>query len=261
MSCLLNLKVWLISCAMLLGLAQPAAANPFDEAVAAYRAGDLVSSAALFEGLLDDVESRTARGPIFYNLGNIHFRQGEFMRAVAAYTAAVEAMPRSQTAWDNLELARSRAGLDPADKGDFAATVKRLVMVLSPAELAWIGWGLIGLLAIGLLVEMLRGGPGLRALIGVVLVLIAFDLAWMDVASARLSAAPAMVVSGGAVPLYAEPNVDYALGLKVSAGERVRVVDRLGAPGVRGAWVKVAGEEGTGWIKDSDLVSWSMRSL
>jgi tetratricopeptide (TPR) repeat protein len=187
-SCLLNLKVWLISCAMLLGLAQPAAANPFDEAVAAYRAGDLVSSAALFEGLLDDVESRTARGPIFYNLGNIHFRQGEFMRAVAAYTAAVEAMPRSQTAWDNLELARSRAGLDPADKGDFAATVKRLVMVLSPAELAWIGWGLIGLLAIGLLVEMLRGGPGLRALIGVVLVLIAFDLAWMDVASARLSA-------------------------------------------------------------------------
>ena len=52
------------------------------------------------------------------------------MRAVAAYTAAVEAMPRSQTAWDNLELARSRAGLDPADKGDFAATVKRLVMVL-----------------------------------------------------------------------------------------------------------------------------------
>lgn len=235
-----------------------AAQATFDEALRAYRAGDATSAQALFEGLLDAELDAGTRGPVLYNLGNVHFRAGRFAHAVAAYTAAVESLPRSRAAWDNLELARAKAGLDPADRGDFKATVQRLVMAVRPGELALAGWVLVALLAGACLLEMWRGGAWLKTLIVGCVALVAVDLIWLHFASARLAAAPAMVVESAT--LYAEPNTEHTLGRRAALGERVEVLARQGERGARGAWVKVRGDEGTGWLRDNELFDWSVRT-
>ena len=226
----------------------------FDEAVRAYRAGDLASARALFEALLADDLAPAARGPVLYNLGNLHYREGRFALAVAALTGAVEALPRSSDAWENLELARAKAGLDPADRGDLAATVDRVVGSARPGELEVAGWVLLALLALLAGLELFRGGPGLRAGLAAVLLLLVLDLAWLAHASARAAAPSAVVVESS--ELFAEPNADHPLGRRAALGERVAVEERLGARGARGTWVKVSADEGTGWLRETAVFDW-----
>ena len=226
----------------------------FDDAVRAYRAGDLASARALFEALLTNNLAPEARGPVLYNLGNLHYREGRFAFAVAALTGAVEALPRSSDAWENLELARAKAGLDPADRGDLAATAERVVGMARPGELELVGWVLLALLALLAGLELFRGGAGLRAGLALVLLLLVLDLAWLAHASARASAPSVVVVESS--ELFAEPNADHALGRRATLGERIEVLERLGAPGARGTWVKVATGEGTGWLQESAVYDW-----
>lgn len=255
----IGLVLWLAVPAARASQVTEAAGAQFDAAVEAYRVGDEASSAELFEELLASDLAAGARGPVFYNLGNVHFRRGDFLRAAAAYTAAAELMPRSGDVWHNLELARAKAGLDPADRGDLAATVDRIAAAVRPRELARAAWVLVALLAVLLAVELRRGGGGWRVAIALVVALLLADVYWLGQARERLTASPAMVVS--ATELHAEPNADHPLGLRVEAGARVTVLDRLGAAGSRGAWVRVETEDGPGWIRDDELFDWTTRSL
>jgi len=228
----------------------------FESAVEAYRAGDLATAEVLFDGLLDAGLSASDRAILLRNLGNIAYRQDEFMDAVAYYTAATREESRDGDLWHNLELARASAGLEPADAGDLAATAAHLFSLPTAAELRTAGWLLVGLLALVLLVEVLRGGTSPKVAAGLVVFALAGDLALLQVRSMTALEAPAMVVAADGVELSSEPRPGYPAGIDLEPAEVVEVIDRLGQQGQAGAWVKVQSAEGQGWLPESEVLSW-----
>ena len=131
-------------------------------ATKAYRAGDHVTAAALWQealGLARTQELGDAeRGRLLYNLGNAAYRQGDLLVAVAWYTAALRLTPRNPDLWANLELARSEVDLEPADRGDLAATLNRLLSSLTRPEAEWLVALALAVLALALGGEATRGG-------------------------------------------------------------------------------------------------------
>lgn len=185
---------------------------PAERAVLAYRAGDLETARVLFLEALEG-EPRPAgreRARLFYALGNVSARQDDWRAAVGWYEAARRLRPRDADTWANLELARARAGFEPADRGDLASTVARLLGLWTPAEsrLVALAGLLVAALALGF--EALRGGPaGRRVALAGVLVLLGSAAPWARhlAASGR---APALVIAPDPLPLRSEPRGDAA---------------------------------------------------
>ena len=212
-------------------------------AAEAYRGQDYGTAAALWQDALQGTTLAEERGRLLYNLGNTAFRRERPFEAVGWYTAALRLTPRDGDLWTNLELARSEAGLDPADRGDLASTSRRLVSSLTRAEAEWLllltllAWG--GLLA----GEALRGGRTWRRLawLGLALVLMSgAPLAWhLSHAGER----PLMVVQKGGTQGRSEPRPDAAALDRLEAGQVVQWRDEL--PG----WVGVHADGKDLWVR------------
>jgi tetratricopeptide (TPR) repeat protein len=237
-------------------VSQWTASAAFEEGVTAYRAGDLESAEAQFQKLLDAGLEPHDRAIVLYALGNIAFRSEAFLEAVACYTAASQAEPPSPDLWHNLELARARAGLDPADGGNLMATLAHLAALPPEASLWSAAWGLVGLFALVLLVEILRGGWLPKATAVVLALLLACDLALIQHRASSVLERPAMIITPGGASLCSEPNAERTLGITLEPGETVEVLDTLGTKGQPGAWIKVDAAEGTGWLDESEVFSW-----
>lgn len=233
----------------------PLAAQAFGDGVDAYRAGDLESARALFSELLEQALPPKDRGIVLFNLGNIEFRTEGFLKAVAYYTAATRSLGRDSDLWHNLELARSRAGLDPADNGDLAATVKALLALPSSLQLESAGWLLLLLFGLALAAEIYWGGRLPKVLALLIALVLLGDLGLLHQRSQAVWESPAMVIAPGGASLGSEPRADLRTGAELPPGEVVGVVDHLGKPGQAGAWVKVSSEQGTGWLKESETLS------
>ncbi len=221
----------------------------FDAAVEAFRAGDLETARHLWEELLASPDLADAdRALVAYDLGNLAFRESDFIEAATRYHAAIELEPRFADAWHNLELARSRAGLEAADRGDLAATVERLVAAPTGAELARATWLGLGLFALALLWEIRRGGllPRLAAGACLVLALGALGLgAWRD---SRALDAPAMVQAGGGAALRTDPDPSLPVVESLDPGARVELVERYAG------WARVRSGEATGWVRGDEVL-------
>ncbi|MDF1797645.1 MAG: SH3 domain-containing protein [Planctomycetota bacterium] len=213
-------------------------------AVEAYRAGDHATARTLWEGLLAEPSlSDAERARVSYDLGNLAFRGERFLEAVARYHATIELSPRHADAWHNLELARSRAGLEAADRGDLAATIERLLAAPTETELARASWLLLALLLLAIAWEIRRGGllPKLAAwgLFG----LLVAGLGLAFVRDSNALERPAMVVASGGAPLRAEPDRGLEVTESLAPGERVEVLDQLGI------WTRVRSGDATGWLE------------
>ena len=227
-----------------LGLeATPEAQTPSAGQVA-YRSGDYASAKAHWAGALEQTTGSARRGELLHNLGNAAFREGNFLEAVARYTSAVEHAPRQSDTWANLELARSRAGLEAADRGDLAATVERLYSILRLPELELLSFGVLALLGLCLLGEALRGGRLTRCL-AVIFLGLGLGLAALHTWRAvHTPAQRAMVTASGGAALRSEPNLDLPVILRVDGGGIIELVDSL--PG----WLRVRADGTLGWIED-----------
>ena len=221
-----------------------AATGPFELGVDAYRRGEYGEADAHWRKCLDQPLSDDDRARVTFNLGNAAWRRDDGFSAVGWYTAAVRSAPRHTDAWHNLEFVRSQQGLEPADRGDLGATVRRLLGLLRPGEartLAAIG---LFILALTLLVEALRGGRFARlgAAIGVfVFVLCSIPWLW-DVT--RADGDPLLVVRAPSVALRSEPRLALEAIDSLDGGEEVERIDEL--PG----WVRVETTDGTrGWVQ------------
>ncbi|MFT5079828.1 MAG: hypothetical protein ACI84E_000478 [Planctomycetota bacterium] len=215
---------------------------------AAYRSGDYASAKAHWSAALDQATSSAQRGSLLHNLGNAAFREDNFLEAVARYTAAIEHAPRQSDTWANLELSRSRAGLDAADRGDFAATVERLYSILRLPELELVTYGALALLGLALLGEALRGGRFTRFL-GVVFLGLALGLGALHTWRAEHTPAHrAMVTASGGVGLRSEPDLGLPVILRVDGGGMVERVDSL--PG----WLRVRVDSTMGWIEAKHIL-------
>jgi len=85
-------------------MAQPAA--QFAKANQEYAAGDFKAATADYEEL---VRSGQDTPNVFYNLGNVHFRQSNFGRAILNYERALALEPHHPEAQANLRVARDEA--------------------------------------------------------------------------------------------------------------------------------------------------------
>lgn len=221
---------------------EPGAPELDRRATAAYREQDYAAAEALWEDALERTAAPAERARLCYNLGNAAYRQGDALGAVAWYTASLQLRPRDGDAWKNLELARSQADLEPADRGDLAATTRRLLSSLTRSEAEWLL--LVALLAWGVCLggEALRGGRTWRRLAGLGLLgvlVAAAPLAWHLTRPEE----PLMVVQEGGAPGRSEPRADAATLTRLAAGEVVRRRDAL--PG----WVGVRAEGEDLWVR------------
>jgi len=221
-------------------------------ATEAYRAGDHVTAEALWREALSAAGTQEVgdleRGRLLYNLGNALYRQGNLLVAVAWYTAALRLTPRDPDLWANLELARSEVDLEPADRGDLAATLNRLLESLTLPEAEWSAALALALLALALGGEALRGGLLWRRLATGALVVTLLASAPLLRHLAIEGTRPLLVVQEGGTQGRSEPRSDSAPLARLEAGQRVQRLDAL--PG----WVRV---EGAGdrplWVREASV--------
>ena len=243
MSCR-SLLLWAL---LWFAMGSPAAAQEPGEV--AYRAGDYTSAHAHWTGALAGATDAAIRGDLLHNLGNAAFRQGKHLEAVARYTAAIEQSPRQADTWANLELARSKAGLDVADRGDLAATTRRLVTILRLPELEAVTFCALALFGLALLLEALRGGR-LPKVLGVLFLGLALGLASLHTWRAQSSSEQrSMVTASGGVALRSEPDLDLPIILRVDGGDLVERRDQL--PG----WLRVRSGGTLGWIEAQNVLA------
>jgi len=219
-------------------------------AVEAYRAGDLATARTHWSTLLAAGANDAERARLCYDLGNVACRAGRYPEAVGWYSAAQRLAPRDADVWANLEFARREAGLEPADRGDLSATLRRLLEAPTPREAellllaALTGWA--GILAF----EALRGGRWGRRLAlagGLGVALAAAPLAWQSLTAER---DPVLTIAARevGVAVRSEPRAEAALIAQLGPGERL---ERLGT---HGDWTELAlPDGGRGWAR-SDTV-------
>ena len=217
-------------------------------AIDAYRRGSYESAKGLWIAALESGEQLPAaeRARILHDVGNATFRAGQPLEAVGWYTASLRLRPRDGETWMNLEHARRTAKLEPADRGDLAATSWRLLTSVTHAESQWIALAGALLLAAVLAAEALRGGRLLRRLSIATTVLALASLAPWVVHDARAERDTILVIApdeaGSGV--HSEPRADAAVVANVAPGLELERLDEL--PG----WVKIEAIDGTaGWIE------------
>lgn len=231
------------------GASEGASEGAFERGVEAYRRGDHAEAASAWRASLGGELDPLARARVYFNLGNAHWRAGESLAAIACYTAAVRLDPRHADAWENLELARAKASLPPADGGDLGATLERLLTSLHPSERRVLLFGALLLWALVLVLETRFGGQGLRAALltasGLVLLC---ALPWAHGLLAPGRERPMLVIASDGAALRSEPLEARDTVGELSALEEVERLDEL--PG----WVRVERADGLrGWVRAETL--------
>lgn len=230
-------------------LAPLAAQASFERGVEAYRRGDYREARAQWQATLGEDIDALGRARVYYDLGNAAWRAGEELAAIACYSAAVRLDPRHAEAWQNLELARAKAGLPPADAGDLAATLRRLLANLRPDERRTLLFAALCLWSVVLAFEVrFGGGPARAALLGATLVLVLAAVPWAYGHLARERLAPMLVISKSGVTLRNEPLEARAAVGELASLEEVERIDEL--PG----WVRVERADGQrGWVRSESV--------
>jgi tetratricopeptide (TPR) repeat protein len=222
----------------------------YQSALASYRA---LEYGPAHERLLQALElsaerSDAQRALVCKALGNVAFRQEHPLEAAAWFSAAIELVPRDGEAWSNLELARSKAGLSPADRGDLMATLQRVLHALSLAEAEWLALLVALGLGLGVVLRALVFGRAATRWLGVAAVLGAFALLPWLVRLCEARYDPVFVVSSSGGTLLSEPRAAATKLDLLPAGSRA-----LRQESVAG-WTRVRTEEGKqGWVSDESV--------
>lgn len=233
--------------------AQAAPATPHElyaAGVQHYRALDYAGARASWTQALEHPDRLDAHGraQCCKGLGNVAFRQERPLEAAAWFTAAIELSPRDAEAWSNLELARSKAGLEPADRGDLGATLQRVLHALSLAEAEWLALFVALALAAGIVLRALVFGRAANRWLGLAAVLGAFALLPWLVRLREAAHDPLFVQSSAGAALLSEPRIAASKLALLPAGSRA-----LRAETVAG-WVRVETEAGTrGWVSGESV--------
>lgn len=233
----------------------PGAQSSFERGVEAYRRGDYAGARTAWQATLQEELDELGRARVCFDLGNAHWRLGESLPAIVCYGAAVRLDPRHASAWQNLELARAKADLPPADTGDLAATSQRLLTSLRPAERRALLFGALVLWSLVLVLEARFGGAALRAaLVGASLVLLLSAAPWAYGWQRAARRDPLWVIASGGVALRSEPLEERSPVGELATLEEVERLDAL--PG----WVRVEREDGLrGWVREETLFALAVR--
>lgn len=126
---------------LLLLLATARAAGPAEDVNAAFAADDLPRADAAIGALLD---GGATTADVYFNLGNLRFRQERVPEAVLAWRCAEARAPRDPDVAANLDFARRTLKRAEAPARPYPSWAP-LQALLTPDEGQWLGAGLAGL--------------------------------------------------------------------------------------------------------------------
>lgn len=212
--------------ALMAALALAAPAAPFDDAKAAYDAGDFERAASAFAALAAKDPSDPA---LHYDLGSAWLKAGKLGRASASYQRAFDLDPRDGDGRHNLDFALKRSGEELAPPG-IPAPAFAAFTALSSRELAGLHW-LAAWLTMILAGLSLLGSRERRArlqdrLLGAGAAWLLFGLWWAGL-RAVLPPDRGVIVAGRA-ELRNGPGERFTVGYTAPEGRRVRVLSQSG---------------------------------
>ena len=217
----------MITALLAAALALPAHAATYNDAKAAYDAGNFDQAASAFESL---VAAQPGDAALRYDLGNALLKAGKLGRASASYQRAFDLDPRDGDGRHNLDFVLKRSGEELAPPGipgpAFAAFT-----VLSSRELAglhWLAaWTTMILAGFALLGNAERRARLMDWLLGAAAAWLLFGLWWAGL-RAVLPSGRGVIVAGRA-ELRNGPGEKFTVGYTAPEGRRVRVLSESGA--------------------------------
>jgi len=247
------LWLWLVlSSPVVLGqLSASEAEALMDQAAAQYQQGRYEEALRMYEQI---ESSGYVSAPLYYNMGNAHFKLNSIPRAILWYERAFREDPSDEDIHFNLALARTRI----VDK---AETVPQLFFVRWWNELRDFysadGWARVALFFLSaalalLLVFLLSRHTILRrtafwpALLALVIMLHALAFAWQK--HHIMKTRPYAIIFTPAVTVKSSPDVSSVDLFVIHEGTRVQVIDGLGE------WLEIripSGEKG--WVDAGTL--------
>lgn len=214
-----------------------------------YEAGQFGQAAQAYQQLADQ---GFADSVLFYNLGNAHFKQGDFGRAILNYRRAEQFAPRDPDIEANLNLARAQTvdQLEVTDSGGFFSRLtqfRREWLTLNELAMATLGlWMLLAFLLMAF--NSSKTGSvwrkGLQyALVVTSLVLIVGIFALGSGLYVENSH-PEGVVVATEVNVTSGPGSQYVTEFTLHSGAEVNLIE------TRGNWARLAvpGNAMQGWI-------------
>lgn len=219
-------------------LAFAAVEDDFGAANAALAGGDLAGAEAGYRKVLD---AGYTDGDVYYNLGNVLWREQKVAPAILAWRRAASRLPRDPDVEANLDFAR-RSVRDAVGTPDPSPWFAPWQVASTPAEGIWMGAGLAGL---GLLLvaahrrlpqaSLLGAGLGLVGIGALVWAGGAAEAGMADVAVVLAPEVTATSDLGGGVDLFTLHAGAEVLAVEEEAGKAL-----LQLPDGRRGWVPVA---------------------
>ena len=222
-------------------------ASIFRQANAAYRGGDYAQAAMLYESLIAQGKKDAA---IFYNLGNVYFKQGRIGPAMVQFERAKKLNPRDRDITANLSYVKGLLEYRVEDKRNwylraldiaFAAFTEKEVGILSLALglLFWLSWALS-------LYFRPETSWGWKRKTLLVLTVVAFSF-WSLKEFHDLRVKEAIVSKPQAAVRYG-PSYKDQVALRLGEGIKVRVAQQ------EGDWSRIVLVSGdTGWIPQEEI--------
>lgn len=226
------------------------AQKTFEEANQNFEKGDV-------DGALTRYETLAARGfggaPLFYNLGNVHYRRGERGKAILWYERAERLAPRDSDIRFNLGLARSHIKLESENIFQRAATYfNENELSLSTAAFSALFFLLLGLLALG----KVSAESWSAVAIIVTGVLFLGSGGWLGL-RVYIDRQPQGIVVSPPGEVRNGPGADYAVGFTVPEGSTVLILNS------RPDWTQVGvPEQGLkGWMPANEIEPITSKAL
>lgn len=233
------MKRWGVFFACLAWLVRVSAADPFEEANRSFETGDYSAAIEGYRGLLSEGLESAA---VWFNLGNAHFKNGDYGLGIHCYLRAQRLAPRDPDIRANLRFARKEVA------GAFAPETvgwEVFFRYLSPREWTWLT-ALSGCLMFGLLAARERfAGSRLvltwpLRLAAVLAVVSAVACPWAHVVWADQGAA---VVVADRLDVRYGPMMDSKPAYQLKDGEEVRMI------GQKDEWRQIRNTSGqVGWV-------------
>lgn len=213
-----------------------AAPQGVDDAERAYREGRVAEARDIYAARLEGARSARTRGTLEFNLGNCAYRLGKPAEALAWYRRAELRLDGDADAAHNRGLAERALGLrKDGDADDRARTAD------AARPPTWTAAFLAaGIAAAGLAGALLARRRAFRAAAAIAAVLAGVRSVGLALDACAPPQVDAVVVAAEAT-LRAEPHAELPPGLRLSAGETVRVVERSDR------WARVTHPRGGGW--------------
>ncbi len=207
----------------------------WDEANQAYSEARYADAVTLYQTVIADAPVLTrAYAPVYYNLGNAHFKQGELSQAILAYERCLRLNPTDKNAKYNLRFAQTQIIDNIADTQVFflrewLTTVRNLLPV---GTWMWSSICLFTLMLVCLLLFAFSRSIGLRkaGFYVSIICLICSAVAFANAASLhhRDSVRAEAVITRGIVNAKASPDRSGTELFTLHEGTKVTIHETLG---------------------------------